>query len=295
MKIDGRKLAEQIRQSLKVQVEKLKNSGVTPHLAVVLIGNNPASLIYIGQKRIQAEKVGVTFSLHQFSQKTLYKDVFTKIKQLATDPTIHGLIVQRPIPPPFSNELTNLVPKEKDVDGFLPDSPFDPPVALAVVKMLKAIYSSSESQTSREVSFKKFQASSNNKNTNNFHNWLRTKKIVIIGRGETAGKPIANLFSKYNIPFSVIHSQTTSRDALLKSADIVVSCVGKPNTVNASQLKKNVILIGIGLTSVNGKLVGDYDETDIESVASYYTPNPGGTGPVNVASLIENVVKAALH
>jgi len=279
MKLDGRQLAEGIRDRLKLQVEDLKKRGVAPHLAVVLIGNNPNSLIYVRQKRIQAEKVGVIFSLHKYSPETPYAKVVAKIKRLGNDSTIHGLIVQRPIPPPFSNDLTNLVPSEKDVDGFLSNSPFDPPVALAVLKCLESIF----------AQVTPFKVSTYRK----FLQWLRSKKIIILGRGETAGKPIAQLFTKHEVPFEVIHSKTKNRQSLLKSADIMITAVGKPRVVMPTDLKRGVILIGIGLDSENEKLIGDYDESQIESIASFYTPTPGGTGPVNVASLVENVVRAA--
>ncbi len=288
MKIDGRQIAGEILTSLRIRVNQLKKArGITPRLAVVLVGNNPASLIYIRQKQKAAEKIGVQFSLHHFDQTPTPEKITLYIKKLAAEPGVHGLITQRPIPAPLStDDLTRLVPPTKDVDGFLANSPFDPPVALAVIKILRSIFTQLKKEKPQ---------SSLNDFTADFLSRLRTKRIVIIGRGETAGKPIAQLFVKHSLPFEVIHTRTVNRVELLQKADIIVSSVGKPNVVQTFELNKGVIMVSIGLHNQNGKLIGDYDESKINTIASFYTPTPGGTGPVNVASLMQNVVTAAYN
>ena len=310
MKIDGRRLADEILNRLFHEVLQLKQKGINPQLAVVLVGDNPNSLAYIRQKRKAADNVGIKFHFEHFVEPPGREEVIRKIKQLAQDPNIHGLIVQRPVPETLNTqELTELVPIKKDVDGFLSRSPFFPPVGMAVIKLLCEAYSSR-----KEVKAIESRSSSNNnsvldsslsraksKDSNNkfsqfapeFISWLNSKNIVILGRGETAGKPIAATFLGCGIMFNVIHSQTADKVILMKHADIIVSCVGKANIVKAGNIKKGAIVIGIGLHFEEGKLKGDFEEAEIENSAAFYSPTPRGSGPVNVASLMENVVAAA--
>lgn len=245
MKIDGKAIAEGILTELAIEVKKL---GKIPTLAVILVGDNPASVAYINQKQKAAARIGATL--------VLSRDI-GDVKKFDEDPAIAGLIIQRPIPEEFSGITP--VNSKKDVDGFLPDSPFTPPVALAVEKILQ----------STGVDWKK-------------------KRTVVIGRGETAGKPIANYLKNV----TVIHSKTEHPQVLIEQADVIISCVGKERVV--TDIKPGAILIGVGIwRDSEGKLRGDYNEEEIKDVAAYYTPTPGGVGPVNVACLMQNLVLAA--
>ncbi|MBI3577250.1 bifunctional 5,10-methylenetetrahydrofolate dehydrogenase/5,10-methenyltetrahydrofolate cyclohydrolase [Candidatus Gottesmanbacteria bacterium] len=281
MKIDGRAIAEKMLADLAGQVAKLKEQGVAPTLAVILVGDNPASISYIKQKTKAAETIGAKLILSHQPSTISDQQLKTLIEQYNNDSSVHGIIVQRPLPSTLSDAGTSLIGvlPRKDVDGFVPGSPFEVPVASAVFEILKNC---------------KSQISNPNDQQKSFDNWIQTKSFVVIGRGETAGKPIAELLVKKGCNVTVMHSQTKNPDEKIKAADIVISCVGKQNVVRRENIKKNSILISVGIwRDSEGKLHGDYDEDAIADVASFYTPTPGGVGPVNVACLMKNLVLAA--
>ena len=283
MKIDGKALADKILSDLSLEVVKLKKKGVTPTLAVIQVGDDPGSTAYIRQKQKAAERIGAklilsrqpspsglgTRAISLGARDKSYQQLQERIKQENHDPAIHGFIIQQPLPDALGDVATllNLINPKKDVDGFLPNSPYPVPVAAAVITIFKV---------------------------KPFDNWLCQKSIVVIGRGETAGKPIADALIKRGCTVSIIHSQTKNPDAIIKSSDIIISCVGKPNIVRRDNIKEGAILVSVGLwRDSQGKLHGDYEEDEIKDVASFYTPTPGGVGPVNVACLMTNLVQAA--
>lgn len=274
MKIDGKAIANDILNHL---ISDLKNKQVVPTMAVILISDNPASLSYIKQKQKAAESIGAKVILDQLSDDINVETLKQVIEKYNTNPHVHGLILQRPVPAHIeSAQMYRYISANKDVDGFVPGSPFKVPVAAAVTATLKKVL-----HTVKGV---------------NFYDWLRSKKIAVIGRGESAGKPIADMFLKDGCKVEIVHSKTNNPDEIIKSADIVVSCVGKANIVRHDNIKKDSILISVGLWRDQvGKLHGDYEEDDIKDTAGFYTPTPGGMGPVNVACLMENLVKASIE
>lgn len=262
MKIDGKALADKILNDLSLEVVKLKEKGVTPTLAVIQVDDDPGSVAYIKQKQKAAEQIGAKLIVSHQQSAISNQQLHIIIEQYNNDPSVHGLIVQRPLPKPLRAGGIRL---SKDVDGFLPNSPYPVPVAAAVLMILDQCVAS-----------------------------LEKKRIVVIGRGETAGKPIAEALKKHGIDPIVVHSQTPNPDAVIKAADIVISCVGKPDVVRRDTIKQEAVLIGVGIwRDGEGKLHGDYEEDDINNVACLYTPTPGGVGPVNVACLMANLVQAA--
>lgn len=284
MKIDGRLLAQEIYDQLALEVAELNISGIIPHLVVILFGNDPNSLSYIKQKQKGAEKIGAKLTFIHESTVPTQEAAENIVQKYAQDPMVHALIIQRPIPLPLDTEkLTRLNPLAKDVDGFLPNSPYLPPVGLAVVKILEKTYSIKVGRVSpyRRLPDKQFIL------------WTDTKNVLLVGRGETGGKPIAATLTKYGIKYTQVHSQTPYKDELYQNADIIISTIGKSGVIPQHFLKKGVILVGVGLHEENGKLVGDYDDLEAERLAAFFTPTPGGTGPVNVACLMDNVVAAA--
>ena len=261
MRIDGKALAEAILSGLTKQVVLLKQQNITPTLAVILVGDNPESLSYIRQKQKATEKIGGRFIFEKLPKTALPKELAARVAMYNRDTSVHGLIVQRPLPA----GLSAAVHPKKDIDGFMPNSPFDVPVAMAVFTIL-----------------------------NNIGITLNNKKIVIVGRGETAGKPIAAALAKRQCATSIITSKTSYPIEIMKGADIIISCVGKRGIVTGDALKSGVILISVGIwRESDGKLHGDYEEDDIKDIASFFTPTPGGVGPLNIASLMQNLVKAA--
>lgn len=272
MKIDGRAIANHILERLHTKVAVLKQKGVTPTLAVIQVGDDPASAAYIRQKQKAAEQIGAKIELYQVSRIKHQGELQDIIQKYNNDTSIHGIIVQRPLP---EGLRAGGILLSKDVDGFLPNSPYPVPVAAAVLEVLRVTYSLITHHSSLD-------------------DVLRRKHIIVIGRGETAGIPIAEAFAKRGITLLVIHSQTPDPDTIIKAADIVITCVGKPNVVRRDNIKQGVLLISVGIwRDAAGKLHGDYEEDEIKDVAFFYTPTPGGVGPVNVACLMENLVGAA--
>ncbi len=283
MKIDGRRLANEILNNLKPQLKRLKARGIVPHLGVILVGNDKASLNYIQQKQKAAQKIGALVTVSHLAKTPLYQKLAEMILTIDKNPDIHGIIVQRPLPPSLSaNILNKRISLIKDVDGFLPKTTFIPPVGLAVFKILNEIfYRGLQNSRKPDEDFSPQLLS-----------WLKRKNIVLIGTGETAGQPIADTLSKLKIHFINVNSRSDNPGEYYKQADIIISCVGKSGLFTGADLKPNVILIGVGMHKEKGKWVGDYDEKEIHKIASFYTPTPHGTGPVNVACLIENLVIA---
>jgi methylenetetrahydrofolate dehydrogenase (NADP+) / methenyltetrahydrofolate cyclohydrolase len=280
MYIDGKAIADGILESLKQKVINLKKEGITPTLAVILVGNDSGSLSYIKQKGKAAEAIGAKLILEHLPESTSPEALASTITHYNNDSQIHGLIVQRPVPIEAIEGILETVAPSKDVDGFIPNSPFQVPVAKAVITLLTHVH---HNLTTQKLLREEFMP------------WLHTQHIAILGRGQTAGKPIATLLSSYGCAPHVIHSQTPDPQAILKKADIIISCVGKENVLTKSIISKGVILIAVGLTrGSDGKFHGDYNEQEIQDIASFYTPTPGGVGPVNVASLMQNLIDACI-
>jgi methylenetetrahydrofolate dehydrogenase (NADP+)/methenyltetrahydrofolate cyclohydrolase len=271
MKVNGREIATKILEDLKIRVEKLKNQGLIPRLYIILLSNDPISASYVRQKLLRAEETGIKIVLdHQ--DPTVSTDKLTEIiKKLNYDNKVNGIIIQRPMPTQLVEDIiANAVTPKKDIDGFNNISEFEVPVTMAVLKIL------------------------NNIHPDNFESWLSLQKITVVGNGLTAGKPILKSFRNLGIKPISIDSKTANKNALLKTSDIIISAVGKAEVIKASNLKKGVILIGVGLhKESDGKFHGDFNEEVIKDRASFYSPTPGGVGPVNVTCLLENLVMAA--
>lgn len=276
MKIDGRAIAANISNDLKLRISVLKEKNVTPALAVILIGDVESSEIYVRQKVLKAGEVGAATKIFRFEKDVSANEIEGLIKKLDANPNIHGIILQRPAPKTLAVEkLEEFISPSKEVDGFGQNSLYAVPVAAAVFEILKEVFS-------------------NLHGTESFEIWLKSKKIVVVGKGETAGQPIINHFRKLGIEPQIIDSQTKNPNEILQNADIIISAVGKRGVVNLENMKKGVILIGVGLSADDeGKTKGDYDNNEVEKIASFYTPTPGGVGPVNVAILLRNLVEAA--
>lgn len=279
MEINGRAIADNILADLKFRVENLQRMhNITPHLAVVKVGDDPAITSYVNQKEKTAEKIGAKVIVYQYPESIEEKELLDKLQQLDDDPETHGLILQLPIPKHLDEEkLLLAISPEKDVDGFHPHTQFTVPLAAAVETILEYICDMSEPL--QEITFTE---------------WLKKQNIVIIGKGKTGGMPVITLLQSQHITPIIIDSKTENREGSLKTADIIISAVGKNNTVQKSMIKPGAILISIGMTKgEDGKFYGDYDTEEIKEIAGFYTPVPGGVGPVNVAKLMENVVAAA--
>jgi len=302
MRIDGKEIADRIFEELKKRVEKLKAKSITPHLAIILIDKDPASVAYVNQKEIKGKNIGAKITLYQYPHSVTTKTLLDRFNDLNHLSNVHGIIAQRPLPQHLdSKQISLAIDPKKDVDGFHPNSKFRPPIALAVLRILEEVYQysprrspSATSEVARPDTVWHLARQRPRLLGGEFLKWLGTKKIVVIGKGETGGKPVIEMFRKMNIEPSIIDSKTPNPQTLTKKADIIISSVGKANVAKPEMIKKGVILISIGLSKgKDGKLHGDYDEKKIKNIASFYTPTPGGVGPVNVAMLLKNLVTAA--
>lgn len=265
MRIDGKAIAEGIFKNLREKVVALKEKGVAPKLVIILVGDDPASASYVRQKELKSKLVGIETHVEHLPENISQSELLSTTQQYNNDNKVHGLIVQRPLPPGINiEEIDNAVDPQKDVDGFRSDSPFLPPLGIAVFRILEEIPH------------------------------FQTKKIVIMGKGKTGGSPVMQVLDRRGVPFLVVDSKTPNPQAITKEADIIISAVGKHNVIKKDMIKNGAALIGVGMhRGVDGKLYGDYEENDIKNTALQYTPIPGGVGPVNVAMLLENVVTAA--
>lgn len=281
MRIDGTEIAGKIFEELKLRVEKLKQIGITPHLAVILVGESPASVAYVTLKQKRGEAIGAAVDVIRFDTAVTTTELVHRIEELNHDKSVHGILVQRPLPSQIDvGKLELLTNPEKDIDGFHPDSPYTLPLPLAVVKILEEVH--------------KIKTRGTRDTLDTFNSWLKSQKIVVLGKGPTGGGPILKLLNKLGADPKVIDSKTQKPEELMKSADIIISSVGHENVVKPDNIKKGVILIGVGiLRGQDKKLKGDYDVEQIKDIAGFYTPTPGGVGPVNVAMLLDNLLTAA--
>jgi len=274
MKINGRLLADQMQVGLAQSAQDLKNRSITPKIAIITLGEEESWSTYVGAKLRLAEKIGINaelINLKNSDEKTLLET----IEKLNNDLNCNGLIVQRPFPQKYDREkIIYAIEKEKDIDGFRKDSPFQVPVWLAVEEIITHIEKLLDA-------------------TEIHHSPIR-QAISVIGKGETAGKPIINGLEKIGLHPKVVDSSTKDRKEILKKSKIIISAVGKENVINPESITQGVILIGVGIhRDTDGKLAGDYDESQIEHIASFYTPTPGGIGPLNLAYLFQNLLSAA--
>jgi len=277
MKLDGRGIADTLYTELKERIKKLKKKNITPHLVVLLVGENPASVAYVTQKQKKGEEIGAKVTVLKYKTSVTTEELEEKVKLLNNDPFVHGILIQRPLPEQIDVEkLELLTDPQKDIDGFHPDSPYTLPLPLAVKKILEEVHSLTTKQKPSE-----------------FKKWLSKQTIVLLGKGPTGGGPIIEYFKKLAVTPTVIDSKTKEPEKIMKQADIIISAVGRKNTVKAENIKQEAILISVGINrDENNKLHGDYDVSQIENIASYYTPTPGGVGPINVAMLWENLLTA---
>lgn len=279
MLIDGRTIANDILEDLTKRVHELEESyNIQPHLAVIRVGDDPATTSYIEQKDKTAKKIGAVVSVYNFPSNVNADDLKTAIDFLQSKTDIHGTILQLPLSPHLDSEKLLLeIHPDKDVDGFRPQSPFVVPIAQAVIKALEIPYSKTVAETKQT-----------------FDEWLQSQKIVVMGKGKTGGQPVIALLRKRGTHVTIIDSQTQNPETITKQADILICAVGKEEVITREMLKKDVVLLGIGMhINKDGSFAGDYDEKEIKDTASWYTPIPGGMGPINVACLMENLVQAA--
>jgi len=273
--LDGKALAKKIRTELAERVSVITpRLGRPPGLAVVLVGEDPASAVYVRNKERAAVAVGIASQVVRLSGDSTEAAVLAEVKRLGEDPTVDGLMVQLPLPSGMSEDaITCAIPPEKDADGL---HPANLGALLAGIEAPRPCTPAGVMALLEEGGVE-----------------LEGKHAVVIGRSTIVGKPQALLLLGKNATVTLCHSRTRDLEAEVRRADIVVAAVGRPGLVKAQWIKPGAAVVDVGINRVDGKLVGDVDFPNVEPVAGAITPVPGGVGPMTVAMLMKNAVDAA--
>lgn len=273
--IDGKELAKKIRKSLKKDVLDLREKGINPKLAVIMVGDDPASQVYVKNKSKACEKTGIEFEEYIFDSEITEEELIKTIEKLNKDDSVHGILVQCPIPKHINtNRALRAILPSKDVDGFHPvnvgnlsigEDSFVSCTPYGIVKMIEEYNIETEG-----------------------------KNAVILGRSNIVGKPLIQCMLNKNATVTVCHSRTKNIEEITKNADILIAAIGKPKFVKESMVKDGAVVIDVGINRMeDGSIVGDVDFENVEKKASFITPVPGGVGPMTIAMLLSNVVKSA--
>lgn len=275
MLILGKEVSKKTREELAIDVKEFANKhGRTPCLSVIIIGEDPASQTYVKNKVLGCTEVGMKSLKYEFPNGTKQEDIADVIKTLANDDKVDGILVQLPLPKGYDEKyLLDLIPEEKDVDGFCANN-------LGLLAM----------GNPRTISCTPFGVMKLLESTGVE---LAGKNAVVIGRSNTVGKPMAMLLLNANCTVTVCHSKTQNIQEIASKADILVVAIGKPKFLKADMVKPGAIVIDVGINRVDGKLVGDVDFDEVEKKASFITPVPGGVGPMTISMLLYNTLMAA--
>ncbi len=274
--IDGKRISSEIRAEIKEKTEKFKEShGYAPGLAVIIVGTDPASQVYVRNKKRACEEIGFYSESYELPESTTQDDLISLVEKLNDDQNIHGILVQLPLPKHLNEtEVLLKIRPEKDVDAFHPynvgkimigDYNFLPCTPAGVMALI--------SRNGIDVS---------------------GKSCVVIGRSNIVGKPMAMLLLHANGTVTICHSKTKNLKDICAEADILVAGIGKPNFVTADMVKEGAVVIDVGINRLpDGKLCGDVNFSEVEPKASYITPVPGGVGPMTITMLMQNTLTAA--
>ncbi len=273
MKVSGKVVAEAI---LKKLAEEIKQKNLKPGLAIILAGSDSSSRIYVTNKIKAASRVGIEAKLYEFSEDELGK-CLEMLDKLNKDSSVHGVIIQHPVYSSWNYDaLLEKLDCQKDVDGFKEDSPFSGATALAVWEMLTAF------GLIEGLPIEKF---------------LENKKIVLLGRGRSAGFPTFKLLKEKGLNVESVVKETENPNLIIKSADVVISATGVKHIINKSNLKKGVYVVGVGVgkevADGQEKTFGDINEQEVAEIAKLYCPTIGGIGPLTIVSLLKNVVESS--
>ena len=272
--IDGKKISQEIKDELKEKVAALKNKGIEIALAVIQVGNDPASSVYVGNKKKACAYIGIRSESYELPESTSQEEFLALIDRLNKDEKINGILVQLPIPMHIDEDtIIKAIAPSKDVDGFHPESVgalligqrgFLPCTPAGIIELLK--------RSNIEIA---------------------GKECVVIGRSNIVGKPMAVLLLRENGTVTITHSKTTDLKSVCKRADILVVAIGKPKMITSEYVKEGAAVIDVGIhRNADNKLCGDVDYDDVYPVAGAITPVPGGVGPMTIAMLMNNCVNS---
>lgn len=272
--LNGKELAKKIKEDLKQNVETLKSKGIVPKLAVIMVGHNSSSEIYVKNKSKACEAVGIEFEEFLLEENTTENYLMELIEKLNNDDSVNGILLQSPVPKHIDiNKAFRTIVPNKDVDGFNPQNVgnlvigedcFISCTPFGVMKILEE-----------------------------YNIDVEGKNAVVIGRSNIVGKPMAQCLLASNATITICHSKTKNIKEIIKNSDIVISAIGKSKFITGDMIKEGAVVIDVGINRLeNGKIVGDVDFESVKEKASYITPVPGGVGPMTIAMLLNNVVKA---
>ena len=272
--IDGKHISQEIKDELKQEVAVLKASGRECALAVIQVGNDPASSVYVRNKKKACEYIGIRSLSYELDENTSEDELLALIDKLNADPSVHGILCQLPLPKHMDEDkIIKRISPEKDVDGFHPQN------VGALVIGQQGFVSCTPAGIIQLLKRSNIQ--------------MEGKHCVVIGRSNIVGKPMALLMLRENATVTICHSRTRNLKELCKEADILIVAIGKPQFITADYVKEGAVVIDVGIhRDENNKLCGDVKYDEVESVASAITPVPGGVGPMTIAMLMHNCVEA---
>jgi len=277
--IDGKAIAAELRAAVAAQVQRLATKNIVPGLAVVLVGENPASAVYVRNKSKQTVEAGMRSFDHKLAEDTPEQEVLALVEKLNADPTVHGILVQLPLPKQIdSQKVLNAIDPAKDVDGFHPVNAgrlstglpaLTPGTPLGCIHLAKSVHPS-----------------------------LEGMEAVVVGRSNIVGKPLLQLLLNENATVTVAHSRTRDLPAVCRRADLLFAAVGRPEMIRRDWIKPGATVIDVGINRITGadgknRIVGDVAYAEAAEVAGAITPVPGGVGPMTIACLLVNTVRAA--
>jgi methylenetetrahydrofolate dehydrogenase (NADP+)/methenyltetrahydrofolate cyclohydrolase len=272
--LDGKVYSGLIKANVQESVEELKNHGIVPGLAVILVGNNKASQIYVRNKKHICEQVGIDSTEIVLDENVSKNKLLQVIDELNHNDNINGILLQLPLPDalkPYEMLFLSSIAADKDVDGFNPTN----------IGLLQCGAQYIAPCTPSGI-MKMFELENIT---------MSGKHVVIVGRSNIVGKPMAQLFLQHDATVTICHSKTENLADITKQADILVAAVGKPNFITKEMIKKDVIIVDVGINRVEDKLIGDVNFDDVQGIASYITPVPGGVGLLTTATLMYNTVR----
>jgi methylenetetrahydrofolate dehydrogenase (NADP+)/methenyltetrahydrofolate cyclohydrolase len=280
--INGKNIAQQIREKIAKEIEELKTKGIQPGLATILVGDDPASQVYVGQKTKTCEKLGIFSAQHTLPANTPQEELLTLIDKLNDDPKISGILVQLPLPEHINSmKVLDAISPEKDVDGFHP------------INVGRFLTEKSFSDMKRKGLFLPCTPHGIMELLFRYNVELKGAEAVVIGRSNIVGKPIAVLLLAADATVTICHSKTKDLTEICQKADIIIAAIGKPRFVTEDMVKEGVVVIDVGVNRLPEGLVGDVDFEKVSKKASKITPVPGGVGPMTITMLMVNTVMAA--
>ena len=274
VKIDGKLISKQIKDELKEEVAALAAQGKTCALAVIQVGNDPASSVYVGNKKKACAYIGIESIAYELPEETTEQELLSVIDKLNQDPNVHGILCQLPLPAHINEDrVIHAISPEKDVDGFHPQN------VGALVIGEKGFVSCTPAGIIQLLKRSNIE--------------IAGKHCVVIGRSNIVGKPMALLMLRENATVTICHSRTQNLKEICREPDILIVAIGKPRFIGADYVKEGAVVIDVGIhIKEDNKLCGDVDFDEVEPKASYITPVPGGVGPMTIAMLMHNCVES---